>query len=263
MAPGAAGELVCIYRNGIYIQIRLQPAFRGGEGSPFFPQPQTDSALTGLDVCIKTSADTHLFHKSMDKERGLLPAAFLPLFSNHANNLSSGTNCCVRGHRDVGGKETWVGWGGDAGGVEMCVGWRCRWDGDGDAGGMGRWVGCGYRQQLLLGLAGYTSVPASYAELDWCCANLGCLHSVPGLAAASCYLCQRWAGGSAAAPHPQAEPSGGFFKGSHWQCSTAGTRSSRIPAQPPVCSQCWSCSARTLHGPSEPELPLLCHSPQI
>lgn len=144
MAPGATGELVCIYRNGIYIQIRLQPAFRGGEGSPFFPQPQTDSALTGLDACIKTSADTHLFHKSTDKERGLLPAAFLPLFSNHANNLSSGTNCCVRGHRDVGGKETWVGWGcrrgGNVRGMEMQVGWGWRWGcgWDGEAGGM--WV---------------------------------------------------------------------------------------------------------------------------
>lgn len=80
MAPGAAGELVCIYRNCIYIQIRFQPAFRGAEGSPFFPQPQTDSALAALGACIKTSADMHLFHNSMDKERGLLPAVFLPLF---------------------------------------------------------------------------------------------------------------------------------------------------------------------------------------
>lgn len=80
MAPGATGELVCIYRNCIYIEIRFQPAVGGGEGSPFFPLPRTDSALTGLDACIKTSADMHLFHKSMDKERGLLPAVFLPLF---------------------------------------------------------------------------------------------------------------------------------------------------------------------------------------
>lgn len=248
MAPGATGELVCIYRNCIYIQIRLQPAFGGGEGSPFFPQPWTDSALTGLDACIKSSADMHLFHKSMDKERGLLPAMFLPLFSNHANNLSSGTNCCVRGHRDGGGKEMWVGWGcrrdGNVRGVEMQVGWG--WDGD--VGGMG------IQAAAAPGPRG-TSVPASYTELD-------CAVQASGvfiLATASCY----WAGESVAAPHPQAEPSGGFFQWSHWQCSAAGTWSKGIPVQPPVCSQWWSCSAQTLHGLHEPEHALLCLAPQI
>lgn len=208
MAPGATGELVCIYRNCIYIQIRFQPAFGGGEGSPFFPQPQTDSALSGLDACIKTSADMHLFHKSKDKERGLLPAVFLPLFSNHANNLSSGTNCCVRGHWDVGGKEMWVGWGcrrgGNVRGMEMQVGWGWGWDGD--VGGME------IQTAAAPGPRG-TSVPASYVELEWCCANFRCLHSALELATASCYWCQRWAGESTALLIPRLSPVVAFSSG--------------------------------------------------
>lgn len=166
MAPGATGELVCIYRNCIYIQIRLQPAFGGGEGSPFFPQPWTDSALTGLDACIKSSADMHLFHKSMDKEHGLLPAMFLPLFSNLANNLSSGTNCCVRGHWDEGGKEMWVGWGcrrdENVRGMGMQVGWGCGWHGDTGS-------GCSWASRHICA--------SQLHRAGLCCANFRCFHS--------------------------------------------------------------------------------------
>lgn len=168
-----------------------------------------------------------------------------PFFSNHANNLSSGTNCCVRGQRDVGGKGMWVAWGcrrdGDVRGMEMQVGWR--WDGD----GMGI-------QAAAAPWPRGTSVPASYTELDFAesWANFRCLHSALALAPALCNWCQSWAGESTAAPHPQAEPRPGFFQG-FWRCSAAGTWSNGIPVQPPVCSQellCW-----TLHGLCEPGLP--------
>lgn len=46
----------------------------------------------------------------------------------------------------------------------MCVGWRCRWDGD----GMGIWVGWGYRQQLLLGLEAHLCQPVTQSWTVLC-----------------------------------------------------------------------------------------------
>lgn len=91
------------------------------------------------------------------------------------------------------------GWEGDVDGMGMQEGWKCVWDGDAGGMGMGMGWGCGWD--------GDTGSSCSWASRQICASQL----SRAGLCCAnfSLVLLGRE---SMAAPHPQPEPSGGFFQ---------------------------------------------------